>query len=738
MQGSFAALAAVLVSSVLTAQGVRELSLVDCFTMDGTIVPDHEAPIVWLDGSHYLVYGAFERDGEVLRTFFSQHAVDARERVAFVDPGWIEALAGLPGLRRDDLLAATEDPSAFTWAPDHRGFVLDFVDDLFWYDRVHDTAHRLTRDPADEIGAMVSPNGELVAFARDGNLYVVPVTGGEAIQLTSGGSDELLHGRLDWVYQEELYGRGNFQGFWWSPDSTRLALLRLDQRPVGELTIPNDRPGRELHETIRYPLAGDPNPRVDIGVVDAAGGSPRWFDMGQWLADDPLVVRVTWDPTGAEVYFQVQDREQRWLEMIAGDAREGGTRLVFREDSPCWVEAKHEPRFLAGGAEFLWVSERDGYAHVYRYKRDGALVGRLTTGEFEVDELLSIDEVGGFVWFASEGGDWKSQHLYRVPLGGGEIERITKDAGWHEVKLAPDHASFLDEWSRFDRPPTLAIRKLDGAIVREISRPRLEALEAYRLPEEKFVTITARDGVALEALLIEPRDFDARQKYPTIVFQYSGPHSPRVLDRWRWRDNLWHMRMAQRGYFVAIVDCRTGSGKGRVSAQAGYRRLGQTELMDHVDVVGWLVKQGFVDPARIGIWGWSYGGYQTLYDLTHCDLFAAGVAVNPVTDWRFYDTIYTERYMGMPQSNIEGYSAGSALEAAESLRGELMLVASTMDDNVHARNSLRFAWALQRIGRPFRYMPYPQVRHGIEDARQQVHLFLSMESFFDDHLRGRR
>ncbi|MBI5852634.1 MAG: DPP IV N-terminal domain-containing protein [Planctomycetes bacterium] len=733
-----AAIASVALAVASPAQEQRELRLVDCFALDSALVPEHAEPIAWIDAERLLIFAETERDGRRVKTFFAQHARDPQERAPFVDAGWLDTLAALPGLRRDDLAQALDEPDDFVWAKDWRGFVVDVYDDLFWYDRVHDVARRLTRSVVDEVGTQVSPDGTLVAFVAGHDLAVVSVDGGDVLELTSGGSEELLHGRLDWVYQEELYGRGNFQGFWWSPDSTRIALLRLDQRPVSRIAIPDDRPGGALHEEIRYPRAGEANPIVDLGVVDVAGGGVRWFDLAAWQHDDPLVVRVTWHPSGKELFFQVQDREQRWLEMVAGDSATAAMRTVFREDSPCWVEASSEPVWLRGGEEFLWRSERDGFAHLYRYKADGALVGRLTGGEFEVDEVLGVDESAGAVWYHGDGGVWRDQQLFRVGLAGGDAVRVTREDGWHEAKLAPDHRSFVDEWSRIDEPPTTTVRGADGAVLSTIAKGRKELLESFRLSKTRFVQIPARDGAALEAMIVEPRDFDPRQRHPVLLHQYSGPHTPRVLDRWRWRAQLWHQRMAQKGWLVFVVDCRTAGGKGRASACAGYRQLGRLELRDHEDALDWLIAQGWADPARIAIWGWSYGGYQTLFDMTHSQRFAAGVAVNPVTDWRFYDTIYTERYMATPQSNVAGYAASSVIEAAGQLHGEVLLVASTMDDNVHMKNSLELAWALQQAGKPFRFMPYPRVRHGIEDVRQQVHLFAEIESFLAEKVLPRR
>jgi dipeptidyl-peptidase-4 len=730
------ALAAVALQPALPAQRVRDLRLQDCFTLDAAVLPDHLEPLAWLDGARYLAFDAVEAADGPIPTFVAVDAVSGAVEV-FLGAERLAGLAALPGMRadrvREDLAAA----GAFHWSEDSRFCVVQVAGDLFVLRR-DGAPRRLTASPGEKHGVQLSPDGRMVAFVEGDDLQVVAVDGGPVRALTEGGGEALLHGRLDWVYQEEVFGRGRWEGCWWSPDSTRIALLRLDQTPVQELAIPKDDDGRGLHQVLRYPTAGERNPVVGLGVVDVAGGEPRWFDLGQWQPDDPLIVRVNWHPSGEEVFFQVQDRAQTWMEMVAGDAADGALRTVFREDSSCWVEPGRDPVWLAGGAEFLWPSERDGYEHLYRYRRGGELIGRLTEGAYEVDRVLGVDEAAGQVWFLSDRGDWKQQNLFTVGLAGGEPRRITADDGWHEVELAPDNSKFVDSWSRAHVPASWSVRAADGELIRPIAVARTEVLQLCQVEAPKWVQVPTRDGFLMEGMLIEPRGFEPGRRYPVLQFTYAGPHAPRVLDRWRWRDFLWHQRMAQRGYLVFVVDNRSASGQGRVSACTAHRRLGQGELRDLEDAVDWLVAQGSADPARIAIWGWSYGGYQTLFNLTHSRRWAAGIAVNPVTDWRFYDSIYSERYMGLPQHNIAGYAAASVIEAAADLGGHLLLAHATMDENVHFRNSMFLVDALQEAGLRFRFLPYPRVRHAIADLEKQQHLFAEIEAFVDETIGGAR
>ncbi|HEX6813967.1 MAG TPA: S9 family peptidase [Planctomycetota bacterium] len=712
------------------------LEPIDMFRLDYLMVVAHEEdPQDWLDADRYLVFDAGPRvpPGQGPSRW---SAVDARtgKRERFVDhkafgKSLREALGAAEGLDE-----ALNDPEAWIWNSAHTHFVVNAGNDLFVGAR-DGSCKRLTSTPADaEVGVLFSPDGQWVSFVAKFNLHMAPATGGEVRALTKEGHEDLFFGRLDWVYQEELYGRGNFQGYWWSPDSKHIALLRLDESPVQEFVLVGDSPARPPVEKTNYPKVGEPNPIVDVGVIAVADGATRWFDLAAYPADDRLVVRVTWAPDGKEVLFQVQGREQRWLDMLAGDAATGAVRKLWREDSDCWVEAGPEPVWLGSGEAFLWLSERDGFRHLYRYGRDGALAGRLTEGEWQVEKVVAVDAAAQCVYVTADRDGPLETHLYRVPLAGGEMQRITKGRGTHDVTMAPGNASFVTRWSDVNTPPTVSLRDLKDEEVRAVGKPAARMLEQYTLAEPEFVQVKTRDGFPMEAMVLKPVGFEAGKKYPVVQFTYSGPHTPVVRDQWGSRDYLWHQLLAQRGYAVFVCDNRSASGKGRKYAKACWRKLGASELNDLEDSVSWLAEQGWADPARIAIWGWSYGGYQTIYNLTHSTKWKCGVAVNPITDWRNYDTIYTERYAGLPSTNEKGYLASSVVEVAGELSGSLLLMAASMDDNVHLQNSLQFLHALQQAGKDCDFMVYPRVRHGIEDLAQQVHLFTRFLRFLKEKL----
>ncbi|MEZ5964694.1 MAG: DPP IV N-terminal domain-containing protein [Planctomycetota bacterium] len=712
-----------------------ELTLDDVFDLTRAMAGEPELPIGWIDGKRYLAWGALPGGGEAKPQGFL--AVDAATGVGqpWLDGKALEAaIAALPGFSSGLAKAVVGDRDAFHWAPGYQRALLNIANDLFCVTVEGARVVRITNSPSPEVGEDLSPDGRLVAYIRDDNLYVAPTDGGPERALTAGGHRDMLFGRLDWVYQEELYGRGDFKGFWWSTDSTRIALLRLDESPVPEFTLVSDTPTRPIVEVENYPKAGDPNPRVDLGVVDVRGGGVRWFDLSRYGNEELLISRVQWHPGSGEVYFQVQDRVQHWLDLLAGDPRDGRVRVVVEERSDTWVEADVNPHWLDGGKSFLWLSERDGFKHLYHYGRDGKLIRRLTEGTFEVDEIVGVDEAARVAYFLSDRDDVKEQNLWRIGLDGQGAARITKAAGTHAVAMAPDYASFVDTLSSVDVVRRVELQRMDGEVVRRIADSDMGPWHAKEPCVHEFVQVAARDGFVMEASMIKPRGFEAGKRYPVMCFTYSGPHAPQVRNRWGGRNYVFHQMLAQQGYLVWVCDNRSGSGKGRVATDACFHKMGQVETQDLEDGVKWLVDQGLADSSRVGIWGWSYGGYQTCYCLTHSKVWKLGIAVNPVTDWKFYDSIYTERYMGLPSVNRDGYHKGSVLEAAGNLHGDLLLVAATMDDNVHPQNSLSLMHALQHAGKQFRFMAYPRVRHGIESKKQQRHLFEMMADFVREKL----
>jgi dipeptidyl-peptidase-4 len=684
------------------------------------------------DGAHRLCIGRLDPKGQPQLLL---EAVASGERRALYEPARMQAaFAAIPGLPAEDALAWSQR-TAHELAPGQDALLLNERGDLYAWSFAAQSALRLTDDPeVEEVGELHSPDGAQIAFVKNHNLWVVSAQGGPARALTEAGHADLLHGRLDWVYQEEIYGRGEFGAFWWSPDSQQIAFLILDESEVPSYTIVDERERRPRVETWRYPKVGDPNPKVQLACVAAAGGATRVFDLSAHAPADLLIVRVGWAPDSREIVFQVQDRAQTWLKLLAADPASGAVREILRDSTPAWSEPLDHPFWLAQGASFVWRSQRDGYSHLYHYQRDGQLVRRLTQGAFDVESVEGIDEANGHAYLVTDRADSRGRVLERLSLADGALERLSSPSGTHLISCAPDARHYVDTWSSFDELGRIELRRADGSLLRELAAVDPAPAQAAGLVRPIALQVPARDGFPLEAYLLRPPDFDPSQRYPVLCHVYSGPNAAQVRDVAPNFNQVFHQMLAQQGYLVWVLDNRSASGKGLASAAGVYKNFCEQELADIEDGLDWLVSQGYADPARIGIWGWSFGGTMSAYALTHSKRFKLGIAGAPVTDWRLYDSIYTERYMGLLAENEKGYEASSVIAAAAKLSGRLLLIHGTIDENVHAQNSLQLAQALQQAGRQFDLMLYPGNRHGVTHPQQRRHLYALIANYVREHL----
>jgi dipeptidyl-peptidase 4 len=716
--------------------GRKDLTIADIFDPEKRGEFGHPAPaLVWLDDAHFLWP---RTDAQTRLT--DQLRVDAVTGAAepLFDAGALEsALRRVAGVTEDEARRLAHLGS-YVMNARRTALLVAADDDLFLFDFGPKTLVRLTRTAGTEEEPSFSPDGARVAFVRAGNLGVVDLAPRVTERaLTRDGSEDVLNGRLDWVYQEEIYGRGNFRGYWWSPDSRRIALLQLQEARVPRYPLVDDVSTQPRLENTRYPKAGDPNPDVRLGLVEASGGALRWVDLARYAADEPLVVDVDWSPDGRRVLFQVQDRVQTWLDLVEADASTLRTRTILREKTKAWVERHDNAVTWLRDGGLLWLSERTGWKHVYRYRADGTLAGPVTQGEWEARTVHGVDE-GGWLYFSGTehspiGGD-----LYRVRLDGTGRQRLSRTEGTHGASFNPALSLYLDTWSDVTTPPQVRLHRADGSEVRVVDPNPAPALSEFRLARPELLRVPTRDGFPLEAMLLRPSDFDPSRKYPVYQHAYGGPHSPVVKNAWGGTTYLFHQLLAQRGVVVWECDNRTASGKGAVSAWPMYRNFGELELRDVEDALDWLVKQGWADPERIGINGWSGGGYLVSYALTHSRRFAMGIAGGPVTDWLDYDSVFTERYMDLPSRNADGYRRSSPRQAAADLHGSLLLVHGAIDDNVHPQNTMQFAHELQKAQRPFRMMLYPRSRHGVSDPALARHLSAMKLAFVEEMLLGKR
>ncbi len=586
-----------------------------------------------------------------------------------------------------------------------------------------------------------SPDGKWVSFVRNANLWVVSTSTGDPKAMTTGGSEEILKGKLDWVYPEELNAR---TAYWWSPDSSKIAYYEMDERPVRRYPILDMSSPVGATEFTRYPQAGEANPIVRTGVVSVEGGETTWMDAG---ADkDVYLARVDWLPDSRRVAIQRLNRGQNRLDLLFCDVATGASKAVLSETDKYWINVSDDLYFFSDGKRFLWSSERSGFRHFYLYDLLGKQLDQLTSGDWAVSGTggfgpggvnhPAVDEARGYIYFRSNKDDVRESQFYRLSLGDKTIARITRDAGAHSVNVATDYSSFVDTFSTSMIPPRQDLRRIDGTSIAAINEDKVPELDEYHLSPVEFLTVSTDDGTKLYAEMIKPPNFDSSKKYPVLVSVYGGPQAQTVRNAWGGTRFLWLEMIAQKGYIVFELDNHGSYGRGHAFETPLYHQFGKIELQDQLTGVKYLKSLPYVDGSRIGIWGWSYGGFMTLNAMFNApDVFKAGVSVAPVSDWRLYDTIYTERYMGRPQDNADGYKNSSPANQAGHLRGQLMLAHGTGDDNVHFANTSEVLNELILGSHyPAKLMIFPGRGHPIADPPASIQLFEGITQFFLDNL----
>ena len=494
--------------------------------------------IRWLkDGTHYLLTNeASRRDVPRLQKVNAATGV----AVALFDAAKMQAaFAALPGVSAQDARQLSNRGS-YQMNPAETAVLINWANDLFYYEFGSDRAIRLTSNPDPEVGEEFSPDGRMVSFVRENNLYVEDLSMQRRERaLTRDGSAKIFNGRLDWVYQEELYGRGNFGAYWWSPDSTSIVYLRFDEHPVPEFTVVDHIPYDQIVEVTAYPKAGDPNPIVKLGVVSAAGGETRWIDTFKYQPTDLLISRVSWTPDSKKVVFHAQNREQTFLDLNFADARDGKTSTIFRETTKAWVAALVDPTWLDDGT-FLWQSERNGWRHLYHYSADGKLLKQVTDGKWEFRSLEGVDDEKKLVYFSATAHSHIAPQGYSVKLDGSGLTRLTNSEGTHRVDFSPGNSYFLDFWSDLNTPQQVRLFDNAGKLIRVVSENKVDALKNYKLGTAELMQVKTRDGFVMEAMMIKPPDFDPKKKYPVMSFTYGGPHAPQVRNSWGSTTYMWH------------------------------------------------------------------------------------------------------------------------------------------------------------------------------------------------------
>lgn len=692
------------------------------------------SPLQWSPDGKWLSYPERSGSGPDTRIAIRAFDVATGERRLLLDPA---KLPSLPASPKEASLTTSQQtglgrltPQQHFWAPGSDALLFVSQGSLFWFDLKTQSARRLTSAGTPVLDPKISPDGRWVSFVRDHDLYVVEVATGREKRLTRGGSEEAMNGRLDWVYPEEFDLK---TAYWWSPDSSRIAYLHLDERRVTRYPLVNFLTPTGETEWMRYPKAGDPNPVARVGVVRVKDAKTRWMETGS--DPDVYLPRVDWLRDSKRVAIHRLNRAQASLELLVADAERGKAQVVLSEQDPHWINLHDALYFFRDGERFLWSSEREGYRHLYLYDLSGRLLRPLTAGPWEVTQVHAVDESRGLLYFTATEKSPLERHYYRVSIEGGAITRLTREEGSHGVLAAPDGRHFVDNYSNAMTPTRQDVYRADGTHAAVLNENRVAELGDYNLQPVEFLKLRGADGTELNAMMIKPPDFDASRTYPVLVYTYSGPGAQIVRKMWGGSNFLWHQLMAQKGYIIFGLDNRGTPGRGRVFQSAIHRRFGEAELADQLVGVNYLKSLPYVDGARIGMWGWSQGGYLTCYAMLNApDVFKAGFAGAPVTDWRQYDSIYTERYMGRPQDNPEGYKRSSPVHQAAQLKGKLLVAHGTGDDNVHVANSLQLVEELLKAGKYAEVLIYPGRGHGISDPTARVHLYRRVTQFFLDAL----
>jgi dipeptidyl-peptidase 4 len=634
----------------------------------------------------------------------------------------------------------------YSFAPSGHALLFPLDGKLFYYDLTKPPKGALVRIKQSKEGfatdATISPAGRYVAYVRDQNLFAFDLAAHTEKALTVDGGGSIKNGMAEFIAQEEM---DRSTGYWWSPDDGHIAFVRVDETPVPVTQRFEIAADNVATFAQRYPAAGGPNVLVRLGVTDLVTGATTFIDLG--AERDIYLARVNWLPDGKTLAIQRESRDQRRLDLLFADIDTGQTRVILTETSDTWIELHDELSFLKQSPEFIWASARDGFQHLYLYDYSGRLLRRLTAGQWNVDDfraraIKAIDEQQRRVYFSATEKSPVERQLYSTSLdtdNPAKIERISEEAGLHSIAMPPDARIYVDNFNSVGQPPQVSLHSADGKLLTYLlenplngQHPDAPYLAENSIPD--FGVLTAADGQTLHYRLFKPSHFDPAKRYPAIVDVYGGPGVQRVTNSWA--GSSFTQILTRAGYVVFQLDNRGSAFRGTAFQAPIHDKLGEVEVADQVLGARWLGSQPFVDPSRVGVWGWSYGGYMTLMLMFKApEVFRAGVAGAPVTDWALYDTHYTERYLDQPQDNAAGYAASSVLSYANDLKGKLLVIHGMADDNVLFLHSTKLFRKLQDLGKPFEVMVYPGAKHGLIRQHDGRHAYTTIKRFFDENLR---
>ncbi len=587
--------------------------------------------------------------------------------------------------------------------------------------------------------ATFSPDGSKVAFMRDNNIFITELKDGKESRITlDGKQNNIINGGTDWVYEEEF---AFDVAFFWSPDGKKIAFYRFDESQVKEFSM------NEYHDSLypteyrfKYPKAGEKNSVVQIKVYDLASYSTRTFDIGK--EQDQYIPRICWTADPRQLCIVRMNRLQNKMEMLLGDPATGKTRTLLTKTSNTYVNIFENEgnffSFLNDNKRFLLWNDDDGYSHVYLYDMDGKLISQVTKGPWDVMKIEGVDEKTNTLFYTSTESSATERDLFSIKLDGTDKKKLSSRKGTNTAHFSEGMRYYINIQSDANTPAYITLNSADGNEIRVLEDNHLlrTKLDSFNLSKKEFFTFTTSEGISLNGWMIKPVNFDPNKKYPVFMTVYGGPGANTVNNAWSANpDFFWHEMLAEKGYLIVSVDNRGTMGRGRDFYKCTYGQLGNLETKDQIETAKYLGALPYVDKSRIGIQGWSYGGYMSSLCITRgADYFKAAIAVAPVTNWRFYDSIYTERYMGLPQTNASGYDDNSPINHTKELRGKYLLVHGTADDNVHFQNTIEMITALVKVNKPFDMAIYPDKNHGISGGYTRLHLFTKMTNFLLENL----
>jgi len=572
-----------------------------------------------------------------------------------------------------------------------------------------------------------SPDGNSVAFVFKGNLYVKNLINGKLTEVTNDGSADIYNGVSDWVYEEEFVVT---RAYFWSPDSKSIAYYHFNDSLVRVFSMNEYRDS--LYPTVysfRYPKAGTPNPSVEIKIYHVYEGTtvhvipPHSFEY---------VPRIKWTESSSQLSVQFMNRHQDSLVLTLADAATGKTTPVFTKISNAYIEINDALTFINNNKEFIWQSDEDGYMHLYRYTIDGKLINQITKGEWDVTGFNGIDEKTHTVYFTSAQTSPIDRDLDCIKWEGKDMKKLSTQIGFNSAEFSSNFHYYINIFSNTETPNLITLHSVDGKQLRVLEDNQVlkDTLKHYNLGKEKFFSFTTSQGVNLNGWMITPPDFDSTKKYPVLMYVYGGPGINTVNNSWDGLNGMWYQMLAEKGYIVASIDNRGTGARGAEFQKCTYKHLGKLETQDQLEGAKYFQSRSYVDATRVGIWGWSYGGYMAANCITQgADYFKMAISVAPVTNWEYYDSIYTERYMRTPGENKDGYEEGSPINYVNKVKGHYMLVAGTGDDNVHFQNTVEFVHALEKAEKPFSLMIYPDKNHGIYGGNTRHYLFTQLTNY---------